>query len=213
MVCYCISGLGADKRAFQYLSLDNLVHVEWIEPEKNESISSYSKRLSDQIETSEPFMLLGLSFGGIIACELAQMLNPVRTILISSIVYKSDLLLLFRLTGSLGLHKLFPASFMKPPMFLAKWFFGISEKEHIQLLKQILKETDTKFIKWAISRILDDEPIPAVNHLVRIHGTKDRLLPFTTNIHYPVENGGHFMIVDRSEEVDEILKKIQLNLG
>ena len=124
MKCYCISGLGADKRAFKYLSINHeLIHVEWIKPTKNESISNYSKRLSSQINTKEPFMLLGLSFGGIIACELAKIINPQKVIHISSITNKKHLPLVFRLIGAIGIHKIIPASLMSPPMGLAYWFF------------------------------------------------------------------------------------------
>jgi len=94
MKCYCISGLGADKRAFKHLDINlELIHIEWTKPLKNESISSYSKRLLVQIDTKEPFLLLGLSFGGIIASELAQITSPEKVIHISSIINRKHLLL------------------------------------------------------------------------------------------------------------------------
>jgi pimeloyl-ACP methyl ester carboxylesterase len=67
MTIYCISGLGADYRVFQKLVFPSdyhVVHVEWIQPEIRETLSSYALRLLKQIDNSKPFILIGLSFGG-----------------------------------------------------------------------------------------------------------------------------------------------------
>lgn len=213
MKCYCISGLGADKRVFKDLDFGlPLIHIEWITPKANESLKSYSKRLSKQINNSEPFVLLGLSFGGLIACEISQILNPVQTILISSLTSKSDLSLLFRLIGKIRLHRIIPSYFMRPPMFLAYWFFGISQNDCKKLLKNIIGDTDLHFFKWSIDKLLRTKFIPTPSKLLRIHGTKDRLIPATEaqNTHW-IKDGGHFMIIQKSEEINNIISKaIQL---
>lgn len=65
---YIFSGLGADKRVFNYLDFSkyNTTFIDWINPFENESIEDYAKRLTSQI-TSEKPILIGLSFGGIMA--------------------------------------------------------------------------------------------------------------------------------------------------
>jgi len=66
MNAYFISGLGADKRIFSKLKLSekiNIIHVDWINPDRNETLEAYSKRLSRIIDTSQPFALVGVSFG------------------------------------------------------------------------------------------------------------------------------------------------------
>ncbi|MGN6647483.1 MAG: alpha/beta fold hydrolase, partial [Cytophaga sp.] len=70
MVLYFFSGLGADKRVFKKLRLPEHVeirHVEWIQPQPEESLKNYVRRLSAVIQTDKPFCLIGLSFGGIVA--------------------------------------------------------------------------------------------------------------------------------------------------
>jgi pimeloyl-ACP methyl ester carboxylesterase len=210
MKCYCISGLGADKRAFKYLSINHeLIHVEWIKTFKNESTSSYSKRLSEQINTDEPFLLLGLSFGGLIAGELAKLLHPEKVIHISSITNKRHLPFLFRLIGATGIHKLIPASLMSPPMGLANWFFGIKNPENKKLLKEIIDDTDKDFLKWAIGRLLSDEVIVASENLIRIHGTNDKLLPLREKDGViKIDGGGHFMVIEQADEVSKELNNI-----
>lgn len=69
---YGISGLGADKRVFQYLSLDcEFIYIDWVVPLKNEPIKSYAMRLAEVINTDEAYGILGISFGGLVATEIS----------------------------------------------------------------------------------------------------------------------------------------------
>jgi pimeloyl-ACP methyl ester carboxylesterase len=70
MNAYFISGLGADKRIFSKLKLNekiNIIHIDWITHNKNESLAAYAERLSNVIDITQPFALVGVSFGGMIA--------------------------------------------------------------------------------------------------------------------------------------------------
>ena len=71
---YLISGLGADERVFQFLDLSKIEHqfVKWNEPQRNESLASYCKKLTEQINQNQEIILIGVSFGGIIAQEIAK---------------------------------------------------------------------------------------------------------------------------------------------
>jgi pimeloyl-ACP methyl ester carboxylesterase len=210
MNIYCISGLGADKRAFKHLTTNhNLIHIEWLKPTKNESLSYYSLRLSEQINRKEPFIILGLSFGGVVACEMVKFLKPEKVILLSSITNKKHLPLVFRIIGSIGIHKIIPASWMNPPMSLAYWFFGVKRKENKNLLKEILDDTDKDFLKWAIGILLNKEDIVAPENLIRIHGTNDKLLPLRESKDVlTINGGGHFMVIEQAAEVSEELNKL-----
>ena len=100
MKIYGISGLGADERVFQYLEIGEEIEVlKWIVPEKNENIVAYSKRLANQINTKEDFILIGVSFGGMIAVELGKIINPEKIILISSAETKNELRSIYGLFG------------------------------------------------------------------------------------------------------------------
>ena len=83
---YFVPGLGADERLFSKLKLDGFEKrcIKWIPPLKNESLPGYAERLSAQINAGESFSLIGVSFGGMIAVEMSQFLNPKHLILISS---------------------------------------------------------------------------------------------------------------------------------
>ena len=55
MKIYGISGLGADKRVFEYLTLDyQFIPIDWIKPEDKETIEEYSLRLSPLAQKCRP---------------------------------------------------------------------------------------------------------------------------------------------------------------
>ena len=140
---YIFSGLGADKRVFKYLDFSkyNATFIDWINPFENESIEDYAKRLTVQV-TSEKPILIGLSFGGIMAVEVGKIIESKKIILIASAKNKSEIPFYYRLAGFLNLHKLIPTKLMKKSNFLSFWFFGINSKENKNLLTEILKDTD-----------------------------------------------------------------------
>ena len=84
---YLFPGTGADFRLFKNLKVPSgydTVHIPLPVPEKKETLTTYALRFVSQIDTTVPFVLLGVSLGGMICTELSDTLNPVRTILISS---------------------------------------------------------------------------------------------------------------------------------
>ncbi|MFT6337757.1 MAG: surfactin synthase thioesterase subunit [Halioglobus sp.] len=84
MILYKIGGLGADERVFKKLKLNSRsISINWLSLKSQESLQDYTLRLSKQIDQSQEFGIIGVSFGGIIAIELSKILNPKTVILIS----------------------------------------------------------------------------------------------------------------------------------
>ena len=209
MTVYLISGLGADYRVFQHLKFPDPVsvrHVVWIEPGKDETFASYCSRLSVQINASEEFALIGVSFGGIIATELAKSLNPQATIIISSVSRRQELPRYFKVIGKAGLHKLVPGWMYKRPNFYLFWLFGLVQKQEKQLLRQILKDSSAHFLKWAIDKILNWTNTERCINLLHIHGTKDRVFPVKkTQADIRIIDGGHFMVYNKADQIQPLL--------
>ena len=206
MKLYGISGLGADKRVFEYLDLDcKLIPIEWIEPLKNETIESYSIRISKSINREEDFGIMGVSFGGLVAVEISKRLNPKLTILISSAETRLELRLIYRIIGKTKLLKLIPQFLFDPPRIIAYWIFGAVNKK---LLNQILNDTDLYFAKWAVNQLTNWSNIEKLsNPVLKIGGTHDKLIPPNKNQRL-IEKGEHFMIVDRADEISQIINEI-----
>lgn len=209
MNVYFISGLGADKRAFQHIHLSGrfvVHHIEWIKPLKGESLNAYARRLAASIDTSQPFGLVGLSFGGMVATEMATFLNPARVMLISSTYTVNELQLPVRWIGRLGLHKLVPPAWLKKSTKLAYWFFGTRTTLEKKLLDQIMQATDEAFLRWAINVILTWKNKKRPANCTRIHGDRDRILPYYTNADVVIKGGGHFMVFNKAREISPVIE-------
>lgn len=122
---YIFSGLGADERVFQRLDFSDYrtTFVTWILPQENETIEHYATRLLDQIRATKP-ILIGLSFGGLIAVEIAKQIDTEKVILIASAKTKNEIPFYYRFAGKLRLHKLIPTQFLKSANLFMNWLFG-----------------------------------------------------------------------------------------
>ena len=202
---YIFSGLGADERIFQLLDFTGFStnFIKWVRPNKNETIHSYASRLLEQIKSSNP-VLIGLSFGGMMAIEIAKQIETEKVILIASAKTRVEIPLYFRLAGRIGIHKLIPVEIYKN----SNWLFGAQSTINIQLLNQILKETDPVFLKWAIDKVVTWRNQTVINNIFHIHGAKDRLLPMRyVNCNHTVHDGGHLMTLNKSDELNRILRQ------
>ncbi|HLC84033.1 MAG TPA: alpha/beta hydrolase [Bacteroidia bacterium] len=207
---YIFSGLGADHRVFQKIDFgeNKVTHIPWIAPLQNESIEAYAKRISKPITDNES-ILIGLSFGGMMAMEVVKHIKVRKVILISSAKTKHEIPFLYKALGALKVHKVVPVLFMKRSNFISNWLFGVESAFDKNLLKQILEEFDERFLKWAINAIVTWENTAVYAGVKHIHGTKDRILPFkNVKPDFAVKNGGHFMVLNKAEEISGLLKQL-----
>jgi pimeloyl-ACP methyl ester carboxylesterase len=209
---FLLSGLGADKRVFDFLELRNynVHHVNWITPVPKESLAQYAMRLLPQI-TRNNSILIGVSFGGMIALEIAKLIPVEKVILISSAKSTAAIPSFYKFISKLRLDKLIrPASFKKPNEIFF-WLFGVTSKKHKALLTSIMNDTDDTFLNWALHAIPSwKNNNSSSNHVIQIHGTNDRILNYKS-ADYPVIGGGHLMVVTNAREVSEILTKVLAN--
>lgn len=172
-----------------------------------ERIETYAKRLSQKIDSSEQFGIIGVSFGGLVAVEMSKQLHPALTILVSSAETRHELKALFRIVGKTTILKILPKVFFNPPRKIACWLFGAKNKA---LLNQILNDTDLQFAKWAIIELTNWRNTEKLTHqLVKIGGAKDKLIPPKKDKNTQlIANGGHFMVVDRADEVSQLINDV-----
>ena len=185
MKVYGVSGLGADERVFERVNAyleEPITYVPWIRPEANETLAHYAQRLSETIDTSEPFALVGISFGGMLSTEMNKHIKPERTILVSSCACREELPSYFRGVGRLNLVPYIPEQLMQVPGPLLEVILDLKEKESKKLMRDIIGSTDRSFIKWAVQAILtwDNTEIPS--NIKRIHGKADRVVSIESSL-------------------------------
>jgi len=211
MNAYFISGLAADRRVFKHIVLPSrykIIHLDWIMPLSKESLSTYALRLAQGIDTTSPFILVGLSMGGMMASEIAKRLHPVLTVLISAVPVDSQLPTYFRWAHKLNLQKLLPVKWLKHASVVKRIFMPETPDDKA-IIRQVIRDSDPEFIKWAIEAILtwknEIKPAP----LLHIHGSRDEVLPvrFTRPTHI-IQGGTHLMVMGRAAEINAILSSV-----
>ena len=207
---YVFSGLGADERVFHKINFSefDVRFIQWLPPYKNERMEEYAVRLLPQITKPNP-ILIGLSFGGMMAVEVAKHIKVKRIIIISSGKNKNEIPFYYRLAGKLNLTKIIPATALIKTNLFTNWFFSNRSVDDKKMLSAILHDTDPIFLKWAIHAIATWQNKTVHKNLYHIHGDADRILPFKfVTCDETLKGGAHLMIVNRSSEVNEMLLRL-----
>ena len=215
MKIYAISGLGANHIAFEKLIFPpnyQLEYIPWELPLEGEKLASYAIRLARNMDAEQEFGLLGLSFGGIVAQEIAQIKRPKFLLLFNTIKAHNEKPYWMRLNQRIPLYKFFPHSLLNHTTLLctiSKLMRTINpQRPDIDAL-YVLR--DNRYTRWAIREIIfwDNNTRQFNFPIYHFHGTWDYLFP-VSNIQnvIPIHRGGHLAIYEKADLVNDILKKI-----
>ncbi len=207
---YFIPGVGANDRIFQNLELPGyeVVHLKWPKHTRKEHIETYVKKLLPQIKKDTQPIFIGMSFGGIVAIELAKLIKPSKTIIISSIKTYHERPLKFLFLNSVKFHRLVPGKIVVHFRFWLNWLLGKLNTHDFELIESMIREADIEFNEWAVDQVIHwkNEIVP--ENLIHIHGTRDRIFPnFYIKNAFWIKGGTHFMIVNRAKEISKIIQK------
>ena len=207
---YCISGLGADERVFHKMKFPGyeLHFINWVTPDKNESIYAYAEKLLLQIHHKNA-VFIGLSFGGMMCIEISKKIETELIILISSAKNKNEIPLWMRLSGKLKLNRIFPMRSFKLIEPLEDYNLGVETAEEKEMVHTYRKNIDQAYANWAINNILNWKNKGVHENLYHIHGDKDRIFSVKkVNPDHIIKGGGHFMILNKSEQVNSCISSI-----
>lgn len=211
MNIYLISGLGADRHAFDRLQLSSqhtLHFMDWIEPKHGESLSDYALRMSATIDSSKPFVFIGLSFGGILSIEIAKHISPIKIFLISSISCRKQLPWYARLAGVLQLDRLGLVNLLRYSDYLLFWAFGTKSPRMKAYLKERIAASSSHYLNWSIHQILNWKQAQKPEQVWHIHGSADRLFPVRyIQADDVLEGGSHFAVLTHAHKISAIINK------
>jgi pimeloyl-ACP methyl ester carboxylesterase len=206
---YLISGLGADERIFNNLRFPanyQVHYLQWITPLQDEPISSYAARMAKGITADGPVTLIGVSFGGIMSLEIARHITTEKIIILSSIKLTEEKPPYYSWVKRLRLHKLPDQILYQRRNIVVKRFLNIETETERTLVNEYLGKRDYNYTRWAVNAILHWENTVVPDGLIHIHGAKD--WPFPVKYLKPthvIPDGGHFMVLNRAEEINKIL--------
>jgi pimeloyl-ACP methyl ester carboxylesterase len=208
---FLISGLGADSRIYNNLNLQEykVINVNWIEPNKTDTLKSYAQKLILQYNITPNSIVIGNSLGGMIAIEIAKTIPLQKVILISSIKTIDEAPWYFSLFRALPVYRLIPGRIFTSMGFLIRFIFGKMGKADSWLFNDMLKNSSPKFVKWAMSAALYWDNKIAPSNVCIITGDKDHVFDYRRiKDAIIVKEGTHIMIFDKAKEIDKILKEI-----
>lgn len=209
MQVYFISGLGADSTVFQLLNLQfcNPVFTEWIKPDCKETLQHYALRLKAACSIPGDAIIVGLSFGGMLATEIAKAFPATKVILLSSSKTKNEIPGFYKLGKYLPLYKWPPAFMQKAIMQALVGRFGVHSNSGTEIYRAIVNRASITFNNWAIWALLHWDNTIVPPNITHIHGTADKILPYTS-ADIIIPNAGHLLVMENALEVSAILKKL-----
>ncbi|MCU0718380.1 MAG: alpha/beta hydrolase [Pirellula sp.] len=205
-----LTGMTPDYRIFERLLplLPTAIVVDWIPPVELEPIVSYAARLSRTLKRDEPMIVCGVSFGGIVAREMAYHLNAACCVLISSVRSPRELPPWFRLCRVIAPR---PAvAILKATGTVANhWPERLRSGTTWRLRK--LAGKSGEWHRWATAAVLNWKPSQHVCRIPsrHIHGDRDATFPIRyTSADTVIRGGGHVLPLTHCEQIAEKLRKI-----
>lgn len=211
---YLMPGLAASPEIFEHLKLPEsrfeITYLEWFIPEAGMDLQQYARIMSEQVRHEQP-VLIGVSFGGMLVQEMAEFLNPAKTIIISSIKCRSEMPSRMVWARRTGIHHALPTGLLSNVEVLARYTMGGRVKKRLKLYEKYLAVREKKYLNWAINQAIHwkrEIPIPGLIHL---HGDKDVVFPINhIGACQTVPGGTHTMIIHRARWFNERLPAIIL---
>ncbi|MBO9593039.1 MAG: alpha/beta hydrolase [Niabella sp.] len=213
MNLYCIPGFGVDERIYGNMKIDKarLCFLNWLDPDPQESFTAYAQRMAAGIK-DEDAILVGISFGGMVALEIAGFRNIKQVILISSIKQRSEMPLQMRLAGALRLNRIFPVKKIQQSETayrIANRRLGAYTPEEQEFANAYRKTAKLGYVNWSFDKILNWKNTHAFKNVIHIHGDRDRIFPIKhIKPDYIIKEGTHMMVWNRAAEISAIINKV-----
>jgi len=212
---YLFPGQGSDSNIFNNLYLNKevkIVNIHYPIPAKDNSLKDYSKLFLSVIDTDKTFVLIGVSFGGMICTELADVLKPEKVIIIGSAKCRSELPFRYRFQKQIPINKIVPKTFIKIGAKILQPIVEPDRNKHKEVFKGMLKRKDKTFMKRSVNMIVNWDRKTYSKNIIHIHGTNDKTLPIRNiKTDYIVDKGSHMIMLTRGEELSKIINSIIFN--
>lgn len=208
---YAIPALATNAEIFKFLDLKNaqLKVLDWPILSKGDTMQSYAKKFTDQIDASRPFSLLGVSLGGMLCAELTEYLKPDKTILISSCKCASEIPEGIKVFNKFPLHHYLSENALREMAVNSRLLLGF-EETYLPDFKRMVYSMQSDYFKNTIEMVVNwSNKKCKRKNCIHIHGDDDRLLLYNKVIaDYTIKGGTHAMVVNNANELSVILNTI-----
>lgn len=211
MKLYVVSGLGADFKVLEKINFPpnlEVVFLDWLIPEYNEEFHHYVERMAARVDDSEPFALLGYSFGGFIVQEIDKIKPAEKVVILGSIKSDKEKSRFIKFGEISRITKYLPQRMFNVNSAMAYSAARSFVDPKNPKLMQYFTVRDQYYLKWAIEKVSEwkFEENPKV---IQILGSKDIVFPVKySKPDYIIQNGTHLFPATKPKEVSKILNEI-----
>ncbi len=208
---YFVPGMAAGSEIFRNIKLSENyeMHIlEWLIPEKDESLVAYAKRMALGV-TEKDAILIGVSFGGVVVQEMNDFLKLKKLIIISSVKTRNELPRRMKLASLTKAYKLIPTSLVLSAEDLTKFSVGPKSKKRLAMYQEYLHVRNKQYLDWALEKMVTWNQKEKIKDIIHIHGEKDLVFPIKYIDDCEVIKGGtHIMILNKGSEISKKLLEI-----
>lgn len=207
---YFIHGQGSDSRLFDSITLKEGYTKKCLEygtPPKGSTMNSFAQEVAQQIDTTQPFVLIGTSLGGMLCTEMAGFLHPQKVILISSAANRKELPFRYRFQKAIPLYAIVPGFVMVGSARVLQPIVEPDRKKNKATFVSMLKEKDRVYMRRTVKMIIQWESEANDSLIYKIHGENDHTIPIRNvkGVDTVIENGSHMMTLTRGREISILI--------
>jgi hypothetical protein len=209
MIIYAIPGFGTTAHLFSNLTIKSaeLIVLDWPLAEADDTMQTYARKFLPQIDTTTPFCLLGVSFGGMLCGELSRLVKPQKIFLISSSKFRKELPWFIRIFKHIPLYKYVSESRHRKLAYHGRWMIGFSKAFMPEFMEMVNSMNDNYFMH-CIHIIVNWNRSDTPENVLHIHGSGDRLILYGgVKPHHTIKGGSHAMVVFRADEISSLIEE------
>lgn len=216
-------GLAADPKMFgpqKRFFGDDLECPDWLQPKSDESFDHYAQRWANQLRPkpgdTRPLYLGGVSFGGLVAMQIARYLSPRAVILIGSCRSSAAKPARWQVARRVG--DMIPQWLLSRRWVLAAGGLWLSIVDHLDdsnrsLMIAMAKDSDPELIRWSGHTCADWEfdsaEVPGFPPVHQIHGKNDAIIPL--HLDDPdtvIADGRHILVFSHPQTINRFIMDV-----
>jgi pimeloyl-ACP methyl ester carboxylesterase len=205
-------GMGADGRLFEPQARAGIQFeaAELITPLRSETLADYAARMRDAVDLAGPCVVGGVSFGGMLACEVARICGARCVVLIASCRNRAGIPSHYRMVE--WMSRLVPDVLIQRRAAVSGRLLAalecIDEREQ-QLVMQMSREVAVPQLRRIARMILQwQTPARLPCPVYHIHGDADRIIPIRrVTPDEVVHSGGHLINLTHAEQVNSFITR------
>lgn len=206
-----IPGMGADERLFEPQRAGGLCFdvPRMPVPEPGDSMARYAARIRDLLDLREPCIVGGVSFGGMVACELGRLCPARKILLIASCCDGSAVPSYYRWAELVS--RVVPSGLIRRRAVASSRILARLEhltEEQYLLIREMSLDIPVPYLRRVGRMILGwraDQAYPVPIHA--IHGQRDRIIPLKgVQPDVILPEGGHLINLTHAAEVNSFIR-------